>query len=109
MKKKGEEQRDVASRGGMKARKAVTFCIMECPRGNICKNGGIFAFEKGTGFSKPFNHLKSCLASGDIDKLKEIYNMTMKENRASHPSIDSYFLLDLVSLRKKKLFTYLFD
>lgn len=37
----------------------------ECPNKELCKNGGIVVFEKGSGFSNIFRHLRVCLASGD--------------------------------------------
>ena len=79
MEKIGEENRDVPSRNDPEIRIRKTYNIFKCPKGEFCSSGGQFKFPKGSGYTNPLNHLRSCLANGNHTNLMEIYEQKKKE------------------------------
>ena len=73
MVKKGEEQKSVNSRLGSASSKDRTFLVYSCPRGEKCLSWGTFSFPKGSGYTNPLNHLKYCVADGQMSILLQLY------------------------------------
>jgi len=71
MKKTGQEETILPNSSSSTANKVCY--IYSCPRGELCTTGGSFKFKKGSGFSNPFSHLRSCVAGGSKTKLIEMY------------------------------------
>lgn len=63
------------------ARKDVIHHVYVCPRKNLCKVGGDVVFEKDTGFSNPYKHLKVCLCDGDEERLLQLFRHRREEKR----------------------------
>eukprot|EP00171_Calliarthron_tuberculosum_P003890 IDg3890t1 len=80
MVQKPDITRDVTSSRRASRNNAV-FHVFECPRGDLCRSGGSIVFEKGTGFSNPFKHLRTCLADGDQQELIRLFNLHRDEKR----------------------------
>ena len=80
MTQKADVVRDVRSARGA-IRKNVRHFTFTCPRGDVCKSGGTVVFEKSTGFSNPFKHLRSCLADGDGEQLIALFSQRRDEVR----------------------------
>ena len=51
----------------------IQYLVYECPSTKIFHEENVKAFQKGKGFTNPFNRLKSCLCSGSLDDLISIY------------------------------------
>ncbi len=48
MKKRGEDKKTVASRTAGKTSREVTVLVYDCPKRELCKEGGSVSFEKGS-------------------------------------------------------------
>lgn len=46
-------------------RKNVLYYVFECPGVEKCTNSGRVVFEKGSGYSNPYKHIRGCLYEGD--------------------------------------------
>lgn len=78
---RGQVERDVRSGKSSVVRKNVVHWKYECPRGDECRNKGVVMFEKGTGFTNPYKHLKYCVSDGDEGHLHELYERKRIEQR----------------------------
>lgn len=65
--------RDVKSRKRGLTRKAAPHLTLKVPRSDSCRNNIEIVFEKGTGFTIPYKHLKYCLSSGDESHLLQTF------------------------------------
>ncbi len=65
MEKVGKEIRTATSKNNSVSGSARVYLIYSCPRGEKCIGGGKLKFLKASGFTNPYNHLKSCIADGD--------------------------------------------
>ena len=100
MRKTGEQERSVTNRSNPSLQRKQLFNVYSCPKGEHCTNGGEFLFAKNAGYTNPINHLKSCLAGGDMKKLIDIY-----EARKSALAVGSPFQKTvLVTEREKSMF-----
>ena len=74
-----EEERMVRSWSGESTMK--TYLVYQCPN-QFCKekNREIW-FQKSVGFINPFNHLQSCIASGDASHLYMVYEQNRESKR----------------------------
>ncbi len=73
----GEEARVIRARDGSSVRR--TFLVYSCPRQEQCTEKGLFCFEKGTGFTNPYNHLKTCISGGDESHLSSVHFATFED------------------------------
>eukprot|EP00171_Calliarthron_tuberculosum_P012024 IDg12024t1 len=88
---KADVTRDVDGRSGSIARKHVPHLVFSCPYGNRCRSGGDVVFEKGTGFTNPYKHLRSCISDGDDEHLTKLYFDALQQKRReglSNPCYD---------------------
>ena len=79
MVKEGESVKTISSRADPTVTRSETFLVYSCPKGEKCKDGGQYCFQKGAGFFNPFRHLKSCLARGETEKLYSLYHNALKQ------------------------------
>ena len=103
MVKEGESFRTIPSRADPAVTRSVTFLVYSCPKGESCKDGGKYCFEKGAGFSNPFRHLNLCLAGGDIEKLYSLYRDALKEIQSRNCNdVTKYFPATLTFTNSEK-------
>lgn len=93
MTKKGEEQKS-----NPKTCETKTVLIYACPRNSLCTQGGVIKFDKNTGYTNPFNHLRSCVAAGSRSDLVDIYNTCVQDR---HRSAFKKFPVTLTSTSKE--------
>eukprot|EP00171_Calliarthron_tuberculosum_P023569 IDg23569t1 len=98
-------ERDVRSSRGT-IRRNVLHCVFECPRGEQCKVGGQVVFEKNTGFTNPFKHLKSCVSDGDESHLFELFRSHRDSNRLFGGSSKEKAILS-VTKKEQAMYGYL--
>ncbi len=79
MTKSREQKRDFHWRNGAIIGRDVVFSYL-CPKKSLCSENGALVLEKGSGFSNPYRHLKSCLTGGDEQALLSIYKTAAKES-----------------------------
>eukprot|EP00171_Calliarthron_tuberculosum_P002931 IDg2931t1 len=91
MSRKPNILRDVSSSRGV-SRKNVEHHVYACPRGDQCRSGGTVMFEKGSGYSNPFKHLRTCVSDGDDSRLFEIFYSRRNEKRQFGPGASSAVL-----------------
>lgn len=72
MTKEAEIIKDVPSRSGCFSQNVVhlVFC---CPKVTHCKDQLTVTLEKGSVYTKPVGHLKSCISRGDEKHLLQVY------------------------------------
>ena len=68
--------------------KLVKHIVLECPNPYCRNEKKEISFQKGKGYTNPFNHLKACVCHGKISDLYKVY----KENQERKArSMQSYF------------------
>ena len=74
-----EEEKCVTNRQGLSMMKM--HLVYRCPN-EMCKekNREIW-FQKSMGFVNPFNHLKSCIADGNVEQLYLVYEQNLDAKR----------------------------
>ena len=74
-----EEEKCVTNRQGLSMMKM--HLVYQCPN-EMCKekNREIW-FQKSMGFVNPFNHLKSCIADGNVEQLYLVYEQNLDAKR----------------------------
>eukprot|EP00171_Calliarthron_tuberculosum_P001491 IDg1491t1 len=73
MSKQPDIKKNVSSRSGANVRRDVTYSVYNCPKGTGCKYEGRVLFEKGSGYTNPYRHLRTCLSAGDEKHLLIVY------------------------------------
>eukprot|EP00171_Calliarthron_tuberculosum_P000144 IDg144t1 len=109
MKQKADVIRDVDGRVGAVTRNNVPHIVLACPFGERCKVGGEVVTEKGTGYTNPYKHLKSCVSGGDEKHLLELYNVALAAKRRSGLTNTRFDLPSVTppTQREKDLYAYL--
>lgn len=95
-----EENRDIQN-NGVVLRSNVPHVIYKCPRGALCKNANQeVAFQKGRGFTNPFDHLVSCYKSKS-----KIYAQVLRIEAGSKNPVSS--IENLATDKDKAMFAYM--
>ena len=66
-----EEDKVFRSRSGNQVKKRHS--VFLCPSENCRETNREIVFQKGSGYINPLNHLKTCVAGGDLNILHSIY------------------------------------
>lgn len=107
MESSGERHRDIVSRRNIPTRRNVKFMLFKCPNESCVEHGNIMC-EKGKGFTNPYNHLKTCIAGGDENRLRELYNIRLAEKKGKHSSNRQFSTAVMqLSEREKALYSYI--
>ena len=105
MTQKQDIRKDVTTARG-NIRENVVHHVFKCPRGDLCKTTGSVSFEKGTGFTNPYKHLKTCLADGDENELIELFHRRRAE-KSSFGSVSSANLILSTTTKEQAMYSYL--
>ncbi|CAN8065219.1 unnamed protein product [Agarophyton chilense] len=58
-----------------------TYVIRKCSNKSCKKVNQEIEYEKNTGYSNPFQHLRLCIAHGDVYRLHDFYNQKLADKR----------------------------
>ncbi len=75
----GEDARAIRARDSSSVRRTVL--VHSCPRKEHCTENGQFCFQKGSGFTNPYNHLKTCISGGDESHIRSVFFGKLEERR----------------------------
>jgi hypothetical protein len=87
MKELPDITKTITSRNGVENNNVVCHA-WECPKGEECslypvQQSCVFSWPKKQGYQNPKEHLRSCLASGDVHALHLLYNQTIQRQGQS--------------------------
>ncbi len=110
MKELGKGKRTVHARGvGKETCEQENYLIYACPKADLCKDGGKYALEKGSGYTNPFRHLKPCLVNDNIHNLHKLYKASLSEAARNHDgNMHTNFRTQIKASEKEKaMYSYL--